>query len=603
MGGGRIGRSARRGQRAVIETLERRQLLSTLPANFSETTVASISTPKAATMAFAPDGRLFVADSNAGQIRVIKNGALLGTAALTITVDHAIERGINGIAFAPNFSTAAAGSKYVFVYYTRPDPAKPNVTPSNAKNRLSRFTVSTTSADQLDPASEVVLLDNIDATAGNHNGGTLAFGADGMLYLAVGEAHVPAQAQDMSLLNGKVLRINAMDPAHLIPTDNPFVGASGVRPEIWASGFRNPFSGAIKPGTNTLYVNDVGEASWEEIDNVAKGKNYGWPVTEGVANNPAYVDPVYAYAHTSTLSGAITGGAFYEASQFPSSFHDKYFFGDYMRQTIGVFDPATKTATPFASGTQRPTAIAVSPTDGKLYYLGVNGRVERITYTPPTTNVTLHATADAYVRDGSFAGQNFGQAADLQVKKDVSPYNRVSYLKFDISGGGAVTAAKLWLYGKFNSAVTNNTVVEAAPVASTTWGENTITWNTRPTVGATALAKFTVSGTTAKWYSVDLTPYVQQQKAAGKTQITIALRGAVAAVMLPTFSSDEGSSSTRPALVVTRATTSSSVSAATSAAPLAARPTSALTSSSGTDLWAQFVDADDADGATGARLV
>ena len=159
-----------------------------------------------------------------------------------------------------------------------------------------------------------------------------------------------------------------------------------------------------------------------------------------------------------------------------------------------------------------------------------------------------------------------------------------------------MSAAKLWLYGKFNSAITNNTVVEAAPVASITWGENTITWNTRPAVGATALGKFTVSGTTARWYSVDLTGYVQQQKAAGKTQVTVALRGAVAAVMLPTFRSDEGGSSTRPALVVTRVTSTSS-STASAPAPLAAGIVPALGSSSGTDLWTQLMDADGAAGA------
>src|SRR3954463_15500400 len=141
-------------RRHLIETLESRQLLSTLAAGFSETTIAKIDTTVSATMAFAPDGRLFVGDTKNGKIRVVKNNALLATEALSLNVDHAIERGINGITFAPNFATAAAGQKYVFVYYTKPDPLKPNQNPSEAKNRLSRFTIDASNADKLDPASE-----------------------------------------------------------------------------------------------------------------------------------------------------------------------------------------------------------------------------------------------------------------------------------------------------------------------------------------------------------------------------------------------------------------------------------------------------------------
>ena len=263
--------------RQWIEALEGRWLLSTLPAGFSETQVAKISTSVAATMAFAPDGRLFVGDTKNSQIRVVKNGALMATPAVTLNSDRASERGINGIAFAPNFASAPAGQKYVFVYYTKPDPAKPHVNPSNAKNRLSRFTMSTLNADQINAASELVLVDNINATAGNHNGGALHFGADGMLYLAIGEAAVRDDAQKLSTYNGKVLRINAMNPSSLVPADNPFISTSGALPLIWARGFRNPFTGAIKPGTSTLYVNDVGQATWEEINHVLKGKNYGWP--------------------------------------------------------------------------------------------------------------------------------------------------------------------------------------------------------------------------------------------------------------------------------------------------------------------------------------
>src|SRR5688500_13037137 len=143
-------------QHRMIAPLEPRQLLSTLPAGFSETQPAQIATAVSATMAFTPDGRLFAGDTKNGKIRVVKNNALLPAEALSLTVDSASERGINGIAIAPNFSSAAAGQKYVFIYYTRPDPLKPNQTQSNAKNRLSRFTVDTANADKLVASSEKV---------------------------------------------------------------------------------------------------------------------------------------------------------------------------------------------------------------------------------------------------------------------------------------------------------------------------------------------------------------------------------------------------------------------------------------------------------------
>ncbi|HYO11430.1 MAG TPA: PQQ-dependent sugar dehydrogenase [Tepidisphaeraceae bacterium] len=377
----------------LIESLEGRLLLSTLPAGFSETTVAKIDTSKSATMAFSPDGRLFVGDSKAGQIRVVKNNALLAAAAVTLSVDNASERGINGIAFAPNFASAPAGEKYVFVYYTRPDPAKPGVNPSNAKNRLSRFTVNATNPDKLDAASERVLLDNINATAGNHNGGALHFGADGMLYLAIGEAAVPSDAQKLSTYGGKVLRLNAMNPANLVPGDNPFANTPGALPLIWALGFRNPFTGAMKPGTSTLYINDVGQSTWEEINHVKKGLNYGWPGEEGNdGGNAAFEDPIFAYHHNGR-GIAVTGGAFYNGSQFPSSYNGKYFFGDYVLKTIWWLDEANKKQVPFATATLQVVDIDVNPKDGSLWYLSLNGSVQRISYATGNRAPVAAATA------------------------------------------------------------------------------------------------------------------------------------------------------------------------------------------------------------------
>ncbi len=213
---------------------------ATLPTGFSETMVSSgLSNPTA--MDFAPDGRLFVCLKD-GQLRVIKNGLLLSTPFVTLTVDSAGERGLLGIAFDPSFAT----NNIVYVYYTVPG--------SPSHNRLSRFTAS---GDVAAGGSEVALL-NLDnlSTATNHNGGAIHFGSDGKLYIAVGENANPANSQTLTNLLGKVLRINSDGT---IPSDNPFFNTPGARKEIWALGLRNPFTFAFQPGTARMFINDVSQ--------------------------------------------------------------------------------------------------------------------------------------------------------------------------------------------------------------------------------------------------------------------------------------------------------------------------------------------------------
>src|SRR5207249_3015027 len=252
---------------------------ATLPQGFSETMVSGgLSSPTA--MDFAPDGRLFVC-LQAGQLRVIKNGTLLATPFLTVTVDSSGERGLLGVAFDPNFAT----NNFIYVYYTVPgDPAH---------NRVSRFTAN---GDVALAGSEFVVvdLDNLSG-AGNHNGGAIHFGPDGKLYIAVGENANGANSQTLSNLLGKMLRINADGT---IPTDNPFFNtATGNNRAIWALGLRNPFTFAFQPGTGRMFINDVGESTYEEINDGIAGSNYGWPITEGPTSNPAFRSPIYFYGH------------------------------------------------------------------------------------------------------------------------------------------------------------------------------------------------------------------------------------------------------------------------------------------------------------------
>ncbi|HEY0512412.1 MAG TPA: PA14 domain-containing protein [Thermoanaerobaculia bacterium] len=340
---------------------------ATLPTGFTETQVASgLDSPTS--MAFAPDGRLFVTEQG-GTLRVIENGALLPAPFLTVTVDSSGERGLLGVTFDPDF----ANSLYVYVYYTATTPT--------VHNRVSRFTAS---GDTAVAGSETVLLDLDDLSqADYHNGGALHFGPNRELYIAVGENGNSANSQTLGNLLGKILRIN-QDGS--IPSDNPFFGsATGNNRAIWALGLRNPFTFNFQPGTGRMFINDVGQSTWEEIDDGIAGSNYGWPTTEGPTTDPRFRGPLYWYGHGpgDTVGCAITGGAFYNPAspQFPADYQGTWFFADYCNGWIRRYDPATNTASAFATGVSAPVDLRVAD-DGSLYYLdrGVNA-VYRIFYT------------------------------------------------------------------------------------------------------------------------------------------------------------------------------------------------------------------------------
>jgi glucose/arabinose dehydrogenase len=339
-------------------------------------------------MAFAPDGRLFVC-LQSGQVRVInKDGVLLANPFVRLSVDSNGERGLLGVAFDPNF----ASNHYVYLYYTVPG--------SRAHNRISRFRANGNVAAA---NSEFVLvdLDNL-SNATNHNGGAIHFGPDGKLYVGVGDNANGANAQSLSNRLGKILRINSNGT---IPPDNPrsFPGiagsTSGPNRAIWAVGLRNPFTFAFQPGTARLFINDVGQTTWEEINNGVAGSNYGWPVAEGPASppNPNFRNPIFYYGHGSsgTTGCAIVGGAFYNPSvlQFPGRFVGKYFFADLCSGWIRVLDPVTNAASNFASEISSPVDLHVGP-DGALYYL-TRGGVFRIQATPSQAmNISTRARVE-----------------------------------------------------------------------------------------------------------------------------------------------------------------------------------------------------------------
>jgi glucose/arabinose dehydrogenase len=440
---------------------------ATLPSGFTETIVASgLANPTS--MAFAPDGRLFVTQQ-AGALRVIKNGALLATPFLSVPVDSNGERGLLGVAFDPAFAT----NNYVYVYYTATTPS--------THNRISRFTAN---GDVAVAGSELPILElNNLSSATNHNGGAIHFGPDGKLYVGVGENANSANSQSLSNLLGKMLRINADGT---IPTDNPYYAtANGVNRSIWATGLRNPFTFAFQRGTSRLFINDVGQNTWEEIDDGIAGSNYGWPNSEGATTNPGERTPLYYYGHGTGpfLGCAITGGAFYNPSvaQFPASYTGSYFFADYCGGWINRVDPATGygTATTFASGISSPVDLELGP-EGSLYYLArgggsTTGVVGRISYTaslapaitqqPASTTVSVGAPASFTV------GASGSQPLSYQWQRNGS----------NISGANSSTYTIPATTANDNGATFRCVVTNAYGTATSNSATLTVVSNTPPT--------------------------------------------------------------------------------------------------------------------------
>lgn len=390
----------------VLEQLEGRLVPSTsLPPGFIETTLTSgLSRPTS--MTFSPDGRLFVLEQG-GNVKLVQTGGSTFTA-LSLTVDSSGERGLLGMAFDPNY----ASNHYVYVYYTNPQAGG---TATGVHNEIDRFTVNDTDPQHPVFGGQTPILDlNNLSSATNHNGGGMFFGTDGMLYVGVGENANPSNSQTLGNLLGKYLRINVSGYAgvrddttvgHIIPPDNPFVGtAQGINQLIDALGLRNPFTSAVQPGTGLIFINDVGQNTWEEINQAFAGANYGWPYSEGFKRSGdqntiigTYHDPLLAYNHSGSPGGsAIVGGVFYNParSQFPVAYVGKFFYEDLSAGWIRVFNPAhpgslsnPDTSTAFATGDAGNTVALAVDAAGNLYYLSqTGGQVERISYKPPVIN-------------------------------------------------------------------------------------------------------------------------------------------------------------------------------------------------------------------------
>jgi glucose/arabinose dehydrogenase len=272
-------------------------------------------------------------------------------------ITSSTEEGLLGLAFAPDYPS----DPRVYVYYNRP-PSSPAF---RYREVLSRFDV----VGDLDEGSEEVLI-SLDDRGYYHNGGQLAFGPDGKLYLSIGDEGYqqppigPTQwlwdnAQDLTTLFGKVIRIDVSgDTGYTVPADNPFRDGNGpVRDEIWACGFRNPWRFSFDPATGDMWLGDVGWAKNEEINIIEKGANYGWPYREGSAasdavacNTPCdiddFTDPVAYYcqrAACATDDCVIVAGFVYHGEDMPE-LEGWYIFADWCSGIIRALDPANPSA-------------------------------------------------------------------------------------------------------------------------------------------------------------------------------------------------------------------------------------------------------------------
>ena len=319
----------------------------------------------------------------------MENGQLLPTPFITLPVERSGERGVDGIRAGPRLR--AQRLRLCLLHAAARDERIRSAEPLDC---------STTNPNVADPNSELVLIDGIPTVSpGYHNGAMLHFGADGMLYVGVGDTMNTSLPQDLTKLQGKILRINPAAYPNIIPSDNPYVGIPGDRPEIWARGFRNPFTGSFVPGTNQLFVGDVGSDLFEEINEVTRGGNYGWPVAEGISDDPNLVNPLFAYPHDNGQGAAIAGGVFYTGNAFPPSYQGQYFFSDYVRGFVRTFDPATHTASDFATDFIAPVDIDNSP-DGNLYLLSLgpgsdtNGAIYEVRWVGGNRPPTVVASAN-----------------------------------------------------------------------------------------------------------------------------------------------------------------------------------------------------------------
>ncbi len=254
----------------------------------------------AANVAFAPDGTMFVADKDRGEIRVVRDGEILTEPFASVDADSPVnEMGLLGVAVDPGFPV----EPWVYAYYSDAN---------DRRNHLVRFRAD---GDVAIEREDLLVL--LPTTAGWHNGGDIAFGPDGALYVSVGEGHDPARAQEPNDLGGRILRLN---PDGSVPADNPF----GPDDPTFALGIRNSFGLCFDPATGELWETENGPDRWDEINRIEAGGNYGWPEHLGPGGPSAFVEPVLAFEEPIVVTGCAgtpSGAGLYFGEGYTGDLH------------------------------------------------------------------------------------------------------------------------------------------------------------------------------------------------------------------------------------------------------------------------------------------
>jgi glucose/arabinose dehydrogenase len=326
----------------------------------------------------APDDRneLYVLEQS-GRIFVFENRDDVETAEVFLDIRDRVrmqhnEEGLLGLAFAPDY----ARSGVFYLYFSASDPRRAQISRFNADG--DRRTA--------DPSSEEPLL-AVNQPYGNHNGGTVLSGPDGMLYAGFGDGGAAgdpeAAGQDLGTLLAKIVRLEVgSDGPYRVPPDNPFVDVAGARPEIWAYGLRNPWRFSFDRQTGALWAGDVGQDSLEEVDIVVRGGNFGWRHREGTRDflpegqpRDPYIDPVVEYGRR--LGESITGGYVYRGTHL-SAFRGVYFYGDYVTGNVWALTHDGKQTTSNELVARVPALSSFGEdAAGELYAVNLDGRLYR----------------------------------------------------------------------------------------------------------------------------------------------------------------------------------------------------------------------------------
>ncbi len=448
-------------------TLAALAILSSAPAFAAqrpletETVASGMSSPLYAVSPAGDYERLFIVQQG-GLIRILENGSLLPTPFLDVTAltNNSNEQGLLGLAFHPDYDL----NGWFYINYTN----------NSGNTRVDRFTVSAANPDVADAASQVNIFSQSQPFT-NHNGGCIAFGADGHLYIGMGDGGSGGdpgnRAQNPQRLLGKMLRLDVNNGLpYTIPSDNPFVNDGGVLDEIWAFGVRNPWRFSFDSLTGDMWIADVGQSQWEEIDfelSEDGGHNYGWRFKEGDhCYNPSVncdpgglTDPIFEFSHGGTpFRCSITGGFVYRGERM-ATMQGRYFYADYCSGQVWSFRYSGGAVSDLVDHSNEFGTISAitsfgQDAAGELYVISQNGAVRQLAPaglkldTSPI--VTAGSQATLSVTDGtasstvwitySLIGLGSTSVPSLNVVLDLATPTLLTTATTDAQGAASLTA-------------------------------------------------------------------------------------------------------------------------------------------------------------------